>query len=95
MSDYISKSSLFREFSNFVRASNNSDFEKPPTWNDAVSLVGSMPTIDAVEVKRCRDCKHRQSKVGDCDGNGVVLCKDGLWRDMEFFCADGERSEDE
>ena len=64
---------------------------------DKAYIIGTLeelPTIDAVEVTRCRDCKHRQSKMGDCYGNGVVLCKDGLWRDMEFFCADGERSED-
>lgn len=26
--------------------------------------------------------------------DALDLCKDGLWRDMEFFCADGERSEE-
>lgn len=33
-----------KEFSDFVRESNNSDFAQAPTWNDAVSLVGSMPS---------------------------------------------------
>ena len=64
---------------------------------DKAYIIGTLeelPTIDAVPVTRCRDCKHRQAKLGDCYGNAVVLCKDGLWRDMEFFCADGERSED-
>ena len=52
------------------------------------------PIVEYAPVVRCRDCKHRQAKMGDCYGNAVVLCKDGLWRDMEFFCADGERSEE-
>lgn len=56
--------------------------------------IDDMPTIDAVPVTRCRDCKHRKAKMGDCYGNGLVLCNDGVWRDMEFFCADGERSEE-
>lgn len=58
------------------------------------NILLRLPTIDAVPVTRCRDCKHRQAKMGVCYGNEVVLCKDGLWRDMEFFCADGERSEE-
>lgn len=37
---------LMKEFAKFVRASNNSDFARIPTWNDAVSLVESAPTIE-------------------------------------------------
>ena len=43
MDDLISRRALMKELSDFVRASNNSDFARTPTWNDAVSLVGSMP----------------------------------------------------
>jgi hypothetical protein len=41
--DLIDRQALMKEFSDFVRASNNSDFAPKPTWNDAVSLVKSMP----------------------------------------------------
>jgi len=41
--DLISRQALMKEFSDFVRASNDSAFARTPTWNDAVSLVGSMP----------------------------------------------------
>lgn len=44
MNDLISRQATMKEFSDFVRASNNSDFARTPTWNDAVSLVGSMPS---------------------------------------------------
>ena len=57
-------------------------------------VIEDLPTIDAVPVTRCRDCKHRKAKMGAPYGNGLVLCKDGVWRDMAFFCADGERSEE-
>lgn len=42
--DLIDRQTLMKEFSDFVRESNNSDFAQTPTWNDAVSLVGSMPS---------------------------------------------------
>ena len=44
MDDLISRQAAMKEFSDFVRASNNSDFARTPTWNDAVSFVGSMPS---------------------------------------------------
>lgn len=43
----IDADALMREFAGFVRKSNNSDFADVPTWNDAVSLLGSAPTIEA------------------------------------------------
>ena len=42
----IDADALMKEFATFVRASNQSDFADIPTWNDAVSLVGSAPTIE-------------------------------------------------
>lgn len=45
--DLIERQALMKEFSDFVRASNNSDFAQTPTWNDAVSLVGSMPSAQS------------------------------------------------
>ena len=41
-----------KEFSDFVRASNSSDFAQTPTWNDAVSLVGSMPSTQQQDIAR-------------------------------------------
>ena len=43
MDDLISRQALMKEFADFVKRSNNSDFARIPTWNDAVSLVDSMP----------------------------------------------------
>lgn len=44
--DLISRQALMKEFSDFVRRSNNSDFAPTPTWNDAVSLVESIPSAE-------------------------------------------------
>lgn len=59
--------------------------------DDAIS-----PTIDAVPVVRCKDCKYwhqslipGQEKFGDCgQANGITV----KWAD--WFCADGERKEE-
>ena len=50
---------------------------------DVVDMLESRPTVDAVEVVRCRDCKHRYSdswcEYVDDDDN--------------FYCARGERKD--
>lgn len=50
MVEYISREAAFKEFAEFVRDSNNSDFVDAPTWNDAVSLIGSLPAADVAPV---------------------------------------------
>lgn len=42
MSDPIDREALMKRFAAFIRA--HGDSEPAPTWNDAVSLVGSMPS---------------------------------------------------
>lgn len=49
---------------------------------DVCNMIDKRPTIDAVEVVRCRDCKNR-GRYAICD----FLCDDG-------FCLYGERRED-
>ena len=54
----------------------------------AIEAVESAPTVDAVPVVRCRECKHTKD-----DGCGAIYCK--IWDKWEmpedFYCADGER----
>lgn len=52
-------------------------------WNDAIdAIMENSPTVDAVEVVRCRDCKHYMTIHCTCDG----CCISDDW-----YCADGER----
>lgn len=45
------------------------------------------------ELIRCKDCKHRDPEDRKCDcGHGILW---QLPRDDDWFCADGERREDE
>ena len=61
--------------------------------NYATLILREAPTVDAVEVVRCKDCKF-----GDWDSepNDAMVCmrtKDGFWRSGNDFCSFGERKE--
>lgn len=58
--------------------------------SDIGYMIRKRPTVDAVEVVRCRECKKH------CEANGKHYCK--FWRmycpdDSDFFCKAGERKE--
>lgn len=63
-------------------------------------IVNDMPTYEAFEVVRCKDCKHYQSGI-DINGEPFTRCngttKEGrILRgygetEPDWFCADGER----
>ena len=53
--------------------------------------VVEQPTVDAVPVVRCKDCKHYQ--IENQHDNEYRCCKDKYManHDGDWFCADGER----
>lgn len=62
------------------------------------------PTIDAVEVVRCKDCKHYHADLGWCDEHSHFVDEERSfcyphesteWKMFEpdYFCADGERKD--
>ena len=55
-----------------------------------ITDIQNAPTVDAVEVVRCKDCKHRTELCGD----GWHPCTDMAVND-NWYCADGERREDD
>lgn len=67
--------------------------EHPGTYShrdDIIAAIAKMPTVDAVEVVRCKDCVFWD---GDrrCNGrkNGLVM----EYTDEDDFCSYGERKE--
>ena len=58
--------------------------------DEIAKAVENAPTIDAVPVVQCKDCKHSARKqLGyGCEMN-YRLATNG-----KFFCADGERKDD-
>lgn len=57
------------------------------------SIIKKMPTIDAVEVVRCKDCKHMKyaidkAKNGMCGVHSALIIMNG-----NDYCSYGERKE--
>ena len=52
------------------------------------------PTVDAVAVVRCRDCKFGDWDSEPDDAMVCMRTKDGFWRSGNDFCSYGERKDD-
>lgn len=50
-------------------------------------IIEGLPTVDAVEVVRCKDCKHRSTWDAFA---GCYWCN-GIGKAPESFCSKGER----
>ena len=58
----------------------------------ALRCIEQAPTVDAVSVVRCRECK--QGEVDDPDFPDQYYCHAGCgWNNGDFYCAYGEREE--
>lgn len=96
MSDLISRSALWKTF------------DKAHLFNDgnprhiAQQIVEAAPSVDAVEVVRCKDCKHYDAEPRWCkrhshfiDERGCAChpweSNDWLMFDEDDFCSYGER----
>ena len=58
------------------------------TWNK----IDQSPTIDAVPVVRCRECKYRFKNNGHYK-SGCPIIDANIWMDDDDFCSHGERKE--
>lgn len=86
MSRYIDRDKLI----DFIMESNPDWCVKPV--RPIFDYINAMPTVDAVPVVRCKECKHSMQVNGMV---GLVWCNHlaevGTWVEKDFFCADGER----
>lgn len=60
--------------------------------NYATLILREAPTVDAVEVVRCRECKYRFKNNGH-DKSGCPIIDANIWMDDDDFCSHGEREE--
>ena len=62
--------------------------------NYATLILREAPTVDAVEVVRCRDCKHyeihKPKVLENCERNGYIIPMK-----PNDFCSYGERKDDD
>ena len=67
-------------------------------WNALAVEIDQAPAIDAVEVVRCRECKHRKDTFV-CPMCGESVAPEGEdwgvcdWAEDDGFCHKGERRE--
>lgn len=75
------------------------DREKFDAWQEIIDALNGIPTVDAVVVTRCKDCRscrelNRKDRVEDAYAEGVLWCmnqSNGVCPDD--FCSYGERRE--
>ena len=82
MADYIDREELLKEFELYGNQS--------PVALSFIDETKDAPSVDAVEVVRCKDCKHR--KTENC--SMYVECDCGsqyTWECDNDFCSYGER----
>ena len=66
-------------------------------WNGLLGLIEKAPTVDAVPVVRCKDCKHlrvwnRKDIYAFCPKTNIVFLP--FDKDTRtFFCSFGERKD--
>ena len=63
------------------------------TRQDIEEWLNNAPTIDAVPVVRCKDCKFGDWDSKPDDAMVCMRTKDGFWRSGNDFCSYGERKE--
>ena len=90
----IDADALARTMDDYVTTHNAlRDVERVDGVLIAQSFVDEQPTVDAVEVVRCGECKYfvqKQDNIGECS---ALLS--GKFTGRYWFCADGERKEKE
>ena len=62
--------------------------------SEVIDKIEQVPTVDAVRVVRCKECKYWRNPP-DCEGdNNYGCCWDGIGYTLaNWYCADGERRE--
>ena len=69
-------------------------------WISFREILNSQPTVDAVEVIRCRDCRYYEIMQLKRDGTDDRRYKPSLCVlhnrnfDEDYFCADGEKRDE-
>lgn len=88
----IDADALTEEIQNVYEEEKSED----PKWaiglRHSKRIVRDMPTIDAVQVVRCKDCKHCYVDFGNVRFNVCELDHNEV-QSGDWFCADGERKE--
>ena len=83
-----------QQISNYCDCFLNDAHELSTEWYCVEDMVEAAPTVDAVPVVRCKDCKHYGWEQESCHGRTQHFCK--LHKGLvvvgkDTFCSYGER----
>lgn len=82
----IDADAFYETAKNIWDHADSEDFEK-----EIFIAIATAPTIDAVPVVRCKDCKYWERDAIFNEG----WCRGKRQDNSDWFCADGERREDD
>ena len=63
------------------------EYYKNPSYKNLCTAINTAPTIDAVQVVRCKDCRWGRAVCGNIECSVVPPEYHGY----EWFCPNGER----
>lgn len=88
MAEYVNLRSLESalKIADSIAKANGKDKDRQ-IWARAIRLLNDMPTVDAVPVVRCKDCKYRDGTPGQPN----ILCAQ---MHEDDFCSYGKRKEE-
>lgn len=75
--------------------------DKPPVWtdehieellNDFYVIPKDEPTVDVIEVTRCKDCEWWTKQEDSAQGRCTLL---GIYPTGAWYCGNGRRTEDD
>ena len=89
MSRYIDADALTDEFEWCKQQATECNRKE---WDEIITRVSKQPTLDAVPVVRCGECKHCFVDGDNVRFNVCELTHNRVQSD-DWFCADGERKE--
>ena len=87
----IDGDALEKRLEHLWNISDDSDFANKEVWH----ALSEAPTIDAVPVVRCKNCKHGRPYKHTKEYVACEVDCEPIDRDSDFFCGDGERREDD
>ena len=93
MAGYIDADALMQKLSRMIDYCNTD-----PKVNGLTALfqvgdaIMDCPTVDAVEVVRCKDCKHYKTDTDYCKEHHKGYCEwDNTVKSQKHFCSYGEK----
>ena len=73
-----------------------SDLEKFDCWQEIIDEIERLPAVDALQVVRCKECKHSYFASNRVPEKQCLACEEhGIDVTDDWYCADGERRESE